>query len=115
MRQMNVRPGETLAEACKKLANCAPAFMVFNGLRVDAQIGDSAETLYGRYNEAWERRHEEHLKTKDVELQIGRRYADMLEEIRKAWQFPTIDKVVETLVDAAHTRLAAPAPSKESP
>lgn len=50
---MRVDLGETLIEACERLAQAAPAFMIFNELRIEAQPGDTASTLYHRWYSAY--------------------------------------------------------------
>lgn len=46
LRELEVMAGENISRACEALAKAAPAFMVFNGTRVEAAAGDTPETLF---------------------------------------------------------------------
>jgi hypothetical protein len=54
--EMRVEPGEGIGEACKKLAAVAPAFMVFNGITVDARLGATPGELAAQWSEKISRR-----------------------------------------------------------
>lgn len=46
MKKMEVECGDVINNACERLASMAPAFMIFNDTRVEAQPGDTAAKLY---------------------------------------------------------------------
>jgi hypothetical protein len=49
MKEREVRPGARIYRECEELVAYAPAFMVFNGTRVEAHPGDTADAVYGRW------------------------------------------------------------------
>ena len=65
MKEMKPEPGERIDLACDRLRALAPAFMVFNGIRVEAQPGDTVGVLCERWNEACDARQREYEATKD--------------------------------------------------
>jgi hypothetical protein len=42
-------PGDHIGQACRSLLAIAPAFMIFNGIRVEAQTGVTIAYLIGKY------------------------------------------------------------------
>ena len=60
MKEMQVGAGDHIARACERLANEAPAWMEFNGVRVEAQPGDTAGDLHARWSAGMDRAREEH-------------------------------------------------------
>ena len=57
-KELEVSPGEWIGVAFQRLAKHAPAFMVFNGTRVTALEGDSADALCRKWSELREARRE---------------------------------------------------------
>lgn len=55
MNEIQAHPGERIDIACRRLAEAAPAFMVFNGTRVEAEPGDTAEVLCERWSDQRDR------------------------------------------------------------
>ena len=49
LKEINVPAGDSIDRACERLANAAPAFMVFNDTRVEASQGEPVETLFRRW------------------------------------------------------------------
>jgi hypothetical protein len=47
MKEIESFGGVHITKACERLAREAPAFMVFNGVRVEAKVGDSPDYLHG--------------------------------------------------------------------
>lgn len=86
MKKLPIEPGEHISHACKQLAKAAPAFMVFNDIRVEAAEGESAETLFSRWNAESIRRSEEHEAS----------------EARKQHDQEMVINAANDLVDAAH-------------
>jgi len=60
MREIDPGAGEHIDKACEKLVRAAPAFMVFNGVRVEAKVGDTAGDLHARWSEDMRLASEEH-------------------------------------------------------
>ena len=60
MKEVQVSPGENIARACERLAAEAPAFMVFNDIRVEAAPGEAASDLCGRWSAEMDRRRAEY-------------------------------------------------------
>jgi len=49
--EIEVRAGENIEKACERLANeTAPAFMIFNGTRVESKEGDTAQSLFDQWH-----------------------------------------------------------------
>lgn len=48
MKEMIVKAGASLQEACQELVRVAPAFMLYNGNRVEAQAGENLDTVERR-------------------------------------------------------------------
>lgn len=85
MKEIQGLAGEHIEKACAKLAREAPAFMVFNGVRVEAKLGDTAGDLQARWSEGmdlaakeYERKRAAHEATPEgqAELAAARRRAD---------------------------------------
>ena len=53
--ELHVWAGEYIRNACERLARAAPAFMVFNDVRVEATLGDSSAALFLRWRDGAER------------------------------------------------------------
>lgn len=51
MKEMIVSSGERIDLACRRLATEAPAFMVFNGTRVEAGAGDTPDDIAKRWSD----------------------------------------------------------------
>lgn len=49
MKELQVSPGDDITDACKRLAKAAPAFMIFNTIRVEADPGDAPGDLVAQY------------------------------------------------------------------
>jgi len=60
MKEMHVDAGERIDRACERLAREAPAFMVFNDIRVDARGGESPGDLHGAWLAESDRRRAEY-------------------------------------------------------
>jgi hypothetical protein len=52
MKQLEVGAGDHIAKACQKLAKAAPAWMEFNGIRVEALGGESPADLRAMWQRA---------------------------------------------------------------
>lgn len=59
LKEIDVGVGERIDKACERLAREAPACMVFNDVRVEAAVGDSAGDLQGRWQTGMDRAREE--------------------------------------------------------
>ncbi len=46
--------GENIRSFCKRLEKAAPAFAVFNDLKITANVGDTAEDLFNQYHDLQE-------------------------------------------------------------
>src|SRR5260370_844392 len=55
MKEVKLMAGCHIDRACAELAAAAPAFMVFNGTRVEAQPGESAADLQRKWSTDYER------------------------------------------------------------
>ena len=51
MREINFGVGEHIERACERLVREAPAFMIFNGVRVESKVGDTADDLHAKWLE----------------------------------------------------------------
>lgn len=60
MNEIEVGCGEEIGRACERLARAAPAFMVFNGVRVEAPPGAAAADLHARWSADMDRRRQEY-------------------------------------------------------
>jgi hypothetical protein len=60
MKEIEVGCGDHVARACERLVKEAPAFMVFNDVRVEARPGDSAADLHGRWTAEMDRKRREY-------------------------------------------------------
>jgi len=49
MKELIVEGGDTISRAAKKLVAEAPAFCVFNDIRLIADVGDTVESVLARY------------------------------------------------------------------
>lgn len=56
MKEIKVFAGDEITKACERLAREAPAFAVFNEVRVEAKPGDSAGVLVARYHAEMDRK-----------------------------------------------------------
>lgn len=56
LEEIDVDAGERIDMAVKKLAAAAPAFMVFNGIRVEALAGEAPAELFAKWSVACEQR-----------------------------------------------------------
>lgn len=90
MKEIDNLIGTHIVDACKRLAQEAPAFMVFNGVRVESKPGDSAGDLHARWQEAFERQCEEERakraaydKTPEGQVKIAAAKARAEEEERR--------------------------------
>ena len=60
MREIDPGAGEHIDKACEKLVRAAPSFMMFNGVRVEAKVGDTAGDLHAKWSEDMRLASEEH-------------------------------------------------------
>jgi hypothetical protein len=51
MKEIYLGAGERIERACDRLAREAPAFMVFNGVRVESRPGETAGDLHARWSD----------------------------------------------------------------
>lgn len=58
MAMIEIHPGAgtTIDRACERLVKSAPAFMLFNDIRIEADPGDTPSR--GDHRRVWRRRHE---------------------------------------------------------
>lgn len=82
MKEINLLPGEFIGDATKRLVEAAPAFMVFNGTRVEAQPGDTAGDVYQRWGEAREKAQREYEATDEYKEQKRQAEIRRTEEAR---------------------------------
>lgn len=59
MKEIEVSAGENIERACDRLVAAAPAFMVFNGVRVVARSGDSRSSLLAAWKKGMDKMCEE--------------------------------------------------------
>lgn len=60
MNEIQVSWGDDIGRACARLAAAAPAFMVFNDVRVEASVGDTAADLQVRWSAEMDRKRREY-------------------------------------------------------
>lgn len=63
MKEYRSMPGDHISEACDRLVAQAPAFMVFNGIRLEATGAESAKDLVAKYHQECERQVEEYRRS----------------------------------------------------
>lgn len=76
MNEVKTEWGECISQACERLQRAAPAFMVFNDVRVEAAPGDTAGDLQGRWTAEMDRRRREYEASdryKDDQAEVERR------------------------------------------
>ena len=49
LRELKTRPGHEIGEACRELVAMAPAFMIFNDVRVEARPGDTVGSIKDQF------------------------------------------------------------------
>lgn len=49
MKELRVGPGDNISDACQRLVKAAPAFMIFNTIRIEADPGDTPGDLVAEY------------------------------------------------------------------
>ena len=60
MKKMNVGLGDEITKTIAQLIIAAPAFCVFNGIRIEANVGDKVSTILGKWEAAVAKRREEY-------------------------------------------------------
>lgn len=75
MKEMEAHAGDHIARACERLAKSAPAFMLFNDIRIEAQAGATAGDLVARYQAESARR--------SAEYEAKRRAYDATDEVQR--------------------------------
>jgi len=61
MKEIKVGAGEHIYKACERLAANAPAFMVFNDVRIEARGGETSADLHAVWQAESDRRHAEYI------------------------------------------------------
>jgi len=89
-KQIDVSPGERIESACRRLADAAPAFMVFNGVRIHAARGETASQIHQRWQskmhalaEADRKKREAYLATPEGKAELAAAEARQQEQERR--------------------------------
>jgi hypothetical protein len=59
-REIEFRAGEWIGEACARLVEAAPAFMTFNGVRIESKAGTSAADIEAQWRAEMDRQRAEY-------------------------------------------------------
>ena len=84
LKEISVGPGDRIDKACERLAREAPAFMVFNEVRVEAAVGDSAADLQGRWQAGMDRAREEYQRKRAAYEQTDAGKAELAKAAAKS-------------------------------
>jgi hypothetical protein len=68
MKHIEIAIGIDITEACRRLAEAAPAYMDFNGIRVEAKGGETAADLQAAFEAEMDRLSEESARKRDEYL-----------------------------------------------
>lgn len=72
MKEITVFAGDYIGNVCAQLAKEAPAFAVFNDIRVEANPGETAGDIQAKWQTAYERRHREYIQSAAYKEQQAR-------------------------------------------
>jgi hypothetical protein len=84
MKEIDLYVGTTVRQACEQLARAAPAFMVFNGARVESAVGDTPGDLQAKWRAEMDRAIEKRTRERDAYEQTNAGKAELAKAAAKS-------------------------------
>ena len=93
MKKLEIEKGWNIWAVCISLADAAPATAEFNGVRITAVPGDTAEMLHTRWNNRSRANYEENAQEQ---------YQQRLARVRQVIMSTSVDEAARVIVNELH-------------
>ena len=92
-KELGIEAGMDISTVCRNLVAAAPASAEFNGVRLTTRAGDTAETLYARWNAQFRAQYEESAREQ---------YRARVARVRQIICSASVDEAARAIVDELH-------------